>query len=351
MSVEQHELEAIRLGDWQQLLRPQVRTPHRRFLSAWAAIALGEPPPLDALRELIADDDGAWVLHLTAGLWPFRKQVGVDRLLEWQLHSPLIERLWRAAAPQLLGDRYRGLRSDFHGGFLADWLSPELTALVTNMAIVLPTPWHLGSARPMVEAVSERKLLRWARRQAEALPLDEADRQGQRWLDEGIDFEPNFAPEQHVLSDDTDEHGSPLFENATRPFHVFEALAGRKPLIEVLGCLGRAVALTLSPEARLELARDLERRLLIEDVRARLPPDAHSRSKSITEVLFRATPRRAVDAAVVRLKGGTFGTLARHPGVGPGGVQMLTFTEGNVDEALAAVPELHFAEAVVALKR
>lgn len=85
-----------------------------RFFFTWAAFELNEPVSVELLRRAMADSM-EWALHGMWGLWPFRKRVGVDRLLEWGVHDELVTRCWLAFREA------RGLST-----FADEWVSHEL---------------------------------------------------------------------------------------------------------------------------------------------------------------------------------------------------------------------------------
>lgn len=72
------------------------------------------------------------------------------------------------------------------------------------------------------------------------------------------------------------------------------------------------------------------------------------------KVVFRASPRRALDVAIAQMREpGQYGALARHqvPTTAEGKTTAaLTWAEGSLDDALAAVPAEHFERAVATLR-
>ena len=97
-------------------------------------------------------------------------------------------------------------------------------------------------------------------------------------------------------------------------------------------------------------ACELDEMLVTEDVRQRVPEAVRPRLKS---VLFRATPKRVVDGAIVELvEPGQFGALVRHIVLGKVEGKMtaeLAWVEGSRDEAVAAMPATLFEAAVRAV--
>lgn len=140
----------------------------------------------------------------------------------------------------------------------------------------------------------------------------------------------------------------PQAEDDGSAYAVFGSLACRAPLTEVLSRLGRLVCATLPVERQRLIAREVDAMLLVLDFRDRLPLAAAHRAPALRRVVFRATPRRTLEAAVVALEGDGFGVLSRYESANDAGRLKPGFvwTEGSLEEALAAVPDTHFAEAV-----
>ena len=119
-----------------------------------------------------------------------------------------------------------------------------------------------------------------------------------------------------------------------------------------LGAFAFEASLLASDETLRSLAYELDARLLLEDVRRRVPTPVRGQLK---RVLFRATPKRVVEAVVVELtEPGQFGALVRHlvPAASEGKTTAeLAWVEGSKDDVVAAVPAPLFEAAVRALAR
>lgn len=187
------------------------------------------------------------------------------------------------------------------------------------------TPWQLGSAKPVLDRKAERQIDAWALAQLESVDLSTALRE--------------LIPV--VLR--TPESVRRIAHTGELAFDVVSAISRKHDAKTVLSSLGQAIR-TEPAEVLTPRMVALDRLLLKLDLESRLREQ--KRTAAIAEVVFRATPRRALDVVVAKLDGGRIGTLARYLERGmPGEV----WTEGTLDEALAAVPEAHFANAVVAL--
>lgn len=287
-----------------------------RLFHAWASFELGRPVDVESLSVAIASSEG-WALHGSWGLWPFRKRVGVDQLQAWGLLEPLLAACWSAF----------GANVDGSSTFATEWVSPELLAFCRGLdtPFIETVPWQLGSAGAVLDRRGERAVRSWAVTQLQQAGLSPDARDALAVLD---------APDELGRFTHTGEVA----------FNAISSLARREALPLALLPLGQT--LRAQPEdAQRRLARELDQLLLTLDLEARLREQ--KRKVTVARVLFRKTPRRALDVVVARLTDGRFGTLARYLERGlPGEV----WTEGTLDEALAAVPEQHFAAAVQALR-
>ncbi len=123
---------------------------------------------------------------------------------------------------------------------------------------------------------------------------------------------------------------------------VLHAIVDALRAADVLGLFAGWLA-EHSPAAGTALMAELDQLLMVEEVRSRMPSDAAARRESVKRVIFRRSPRRALDVAMVELvEPGQFGTVARH--------QVPAATPGTLDEAFAGVPTEHFEDAVKAIR-
>ncbi|MDX2009865.1 MAG: hypothetical protein SFW67_06740 [Myxococcaceae bacterium] len=310
--------QAFRERQWSRLrvLCSASRDGHDQLFAAWAAIESGEPFPRAEVTAALADS-AEWALHDLWGLWPFRKRVGIDVLQQAELHAALIDRCWRAAE----ATAFRAQAS-----FLKDWVSQELVAFHGGLGDVVSTRrWQLGGARSVHDAQTTTQVIAWVIAQLEDSAETPSEvRRALEVLDRPRELR-RFVQGAHAAS------------------ATVAAISQRAPLGLVLGRLGRALS-TEPPELKTSRFFELDALLLKLALEQRL--DAPHRP--VEEVLFVATPRRALDVAIARLEDGSYGTFATHL---DGGQQRSAWTEGSLDDALAAVPALHFANAVAALHR
>jgi hypothetical protein len=314
--VDDEVYQAFRERQWSRLraLCGASRDGHRRLFTAWATVELGEPFRQVDVTAALADSS-AWALHDLWGLWPFRKRVGIDVLQLAGLHESLIDRCWRAAE----ATGFRGQAS-----FLKDWVSPELIAFHGGLGDVVPTRrWQLGGARSVHDARTTKQVIAWVVSQLEdSAETPQEVRRALEVLNRPRELR-RFVQGAHAAST------------------TVAAISQAAPLGLVLGRLGRALS-TETPELKTSRFLALDALLLTLVLEQRL----EAPHRPIDEVLFVATPRRALDVAIARLEDGSYGTFATHL---DGGHQRSAWTEGSLDDALAAVPAPHFADAVAAL--
>ncbi|MBL9037580.1 MAG: hypothetical protein JNG84_03595 [Archangium sp.] len=306
------------------------------FVRAWAQLELGEvDTALAALRAVLTAPEGVSLPpSVPWSLWGLRQRFGPSSLMTWGIHDALLEASWRevAAIDGVPGDDVFG----FEGrGFIKDWLNPELAAVMLTLPASRrpPAPWQLGGAGAALSDGAWPGVLAWVReRTAELVPFRgpgaealEAMRAGRR---------PVFPP-RGVLS---------------APMEVLRALAlnDRSAFVH----FGRFLSqLREAPDAT-AAAAELDALLLVEELRGRIPDEAHER---IDAVVFRATPKRVLDVSIVRLVDDVFGAYVRHVVSKDGATKktaaVRTWVEGSLDDALAAVPPEHFSRAVKALVR
>lgn len=309
--------QAFRERRWEHLLSRCAAgqgTQHRLF-AAWATVELGRPFPREEVAAVLSDP-GEWALHDVWGLWPFRRRVGIEALELAGLHGALIDRCWSAAEAW-------GFRTQ--ASFLRDWISQELIAFHAALGDVKPLRrWQLGGARSLQDEGTTKQVLAWVVTQLQDSAETPADvRRALDVLDRPEQLR-RFTQGNHPASS------------------TVAALSQGAPLAITLARLGRALS-TESPTLKTERFFTLDALLLKLGLEQRLAQP----HRAIEEVLFVATPRRALDVAIARLEGGSFGTLATHL---DGGQQKTAWTEGSLDDALAAVPAPHFTTAVTALR-
>jgi len=309
LAVQAEAAAAFRREDWASViaLMHAYDAPQARLASAWAQVELGQiTEGVEQIRQLFRAVEGPFEIDraMPWSLWGLRRRFGPSALIAWGLHEALMQKLWLelvdlpAASP-----------------FASEWVEPSLLAFMTQLppAVRPPLPWQLGGSMPQLSDDTWERVYAWVRAQAEAIGL----------------------PPKTVFWS---------LENAMR------SSTSAKFRVELFAQFGHELSLIGSENRLRRLARDLDAMLVTEDVRQRVPEPVRARLKS---VLFRATPKRVVDAAIVELvEQGQFGALVRHivPGKAEGKTTAeLTWVEGSREEVVAVMPSTLFEAAVRAV--
>lgn len=311
LAVQAEAASAFRREDWASLVA-LVRAydePQARFATAWAELELGHVTEgVEQIRELFRAVAGPLEIDraMPWSLWELRRRFGPSALIAWGLHEVLMQKLWLELTDL-----------PTTSAFAAEWVEPSLLAFMTQLpAPVRPAlPWQLGGSMPLLSDETWVKVYDWVRAQAKAVGL---------------------PPKTFFWS----------LENAMR------TSTSAKFRVELFAQFGHELSLVGSESRLRRLAGELDEMLVTEDVRQRVPEAVRPRLKS---VLFRATPKRVVDGAIVELiEPGQFGALVRHivPGTVEGKMTAeLAWVEGSRDEAVAAMPATLFEAAVRAVSQ
>lgn len=304
-----------------------------RFVRLWCQLELRDHDAGLVSEVRAFFDDSAqfdeWALEGHWGLWSFRRRFGPSALLAWGVHEGLMSALWRLTAARHRLE-WRGRSTSFE----AEWVSEELRAYLSAVPLAArpEPPWQLGGRGFVLDRAGEERLRVWARERAAKLrPLDDRESSALEALREARDAELQDVERPFLAG----------------PLLVFQALSVREPLPEVCHALGTAASLCADLETQRALAARLDATLQLLEARAHLPAHSGASPTNWKRVVFRKTPRRSLDVVIVELKSGGLGVLARHL-VRRGEKQQpgFTWTEGPSTEALAAVPDVYFAEAV-----
>lgn len=299
LAVQAEAAAAFRRKDWVTLsaLLRAFDDPQARFAAGWALLEQGQTTEgIEKIQQLFRAVAGPIEVDqaMPWSLWALRQRFGPTQLLEWGLHDALMHKLWLSLTDLPVADS---------NTFAREWVEPSLLAFMTQLppAVRPPLPWQLGGSMPMLDAPSWSKVLTWLRTQTKALGVSRA------WP----------------------ETASP----------------------KVFGEFGFEMSL-LGSESRLRrLARELDAMLVLEDVRQRVPEEVRPQ---VTSVIFRATPKRVVDAAIVELDDGSHGALVRHvvPAAKTPGKTTTEFAwvQGSEEEVMAAMPAALFEAALKSLR-
>lgn len=299
-----------RQRDWRAVLAAVDLPPDslsKRF-RLWARLATGQFTEADAgdLRALLT---GPIAPKDWWSLWRLRSVHG--RTLEAlvpTLHAQLVEAAWREGAPA------------FHESFLSAPLLGVLSSLPRAWG-----PWRvqLGGSPAQVDPERRIEVMRWlvdALCDLEDLGLSDVD-QHRTALELVEGKRPALLPELAASLEHTARETAP-WEH-----------------------LGRVLATHPRTTADAWVTA-LDAMLLHEDVLAHLPSavDAASLAGRIRRVVFRKTPLRALECALVELEGQRLGLLRRESPIAE-----YTWHEGPLDEVLATVSDRRFEEAVSAV--
>ncbi len=299
LAIQAEAAAACRRKDWPSLgaLLRAYDEPQARFVAGWALLEQGQTAEgIEKIQQLFRAVAGPIEVDqaMPWSLWALRKRFGPTQLLEWGLHEALMQKLWLSLTDLPVADS---------NAFAHEWVEPSLLAFMTQLpaAVRPPLPWQLGGSRPMLDDSSWSKVIAWLRAQSKALGVFRA------W------------PEKATPA--------------------------------VLGDFGFELSL-LGSESRLRrLARELDAMLVLEDVRQRVPEEVKPR---LTSVIFRATPKRVVDAAIAQLDDGSYAALVRHlvPASSAPGKTTTEFAwvQGSQEDVMAAMPAALFEAALRALR-
>ncbi len=306
LAVQADAAAAFRQKDWVMLvlLTRAFDEPQARFVNAWAQLEQGNTElGLTRIRELFQAVAGPIAMEPSApwSVWAFRSRFTATKLHEWGILDAVMLKLWATLAQ---------LPAHPSNRFAHEWVDESLLAVMTALPADArpPLPWQLGGAPAALDDAAWARVEEWVRAKAKTF-------------------------------------------GAVRLAPVTRLHAHHRPAM--LGAL--VTAMVASPEATLKalmrIASEFDALLMLEDLRARAPAEVKER---IERVLFRATPKRVVEAAIVELQNpAAFGALVRHmiPAAGGGKTATaLTWIEGTEDEVTAAMPAEHFTAAIAALR-
>ncbi len=281
----------------------------RRF-RLWARLETGRftAAHVDDLRALLAGpiaSEDRW------SLWRLRAAHGrsLERLVA-PVHAELVEAAWREQAPL----------------FLENFLSPPLLGVMR----ALPEAWRgrrlqLGGAPAQVDPTRQRVLWSWlvdTLCDLEQVALSEVEREQCSHLLDAGGAALGLPRLAHWLT----EHS-----RDTAPW-------------EYLG-----LVLAAQSRATAERCVDaLDALLLREDVLAHVPTDVDvpALAARLQRVVFRKTPLRALELALVELDDQRMGLVRRESPIAE-----YTWHEGALDDVLATVPDRRFEETVRAVMR
>ena len=245
-AVQAEAITAFNRKDWVTLaaLVRAFNEPQARLAGAWAELELGHlDEGFARIRHLFGSVSGPIELAPVVpwSLWNLRKRFGPTQLIEWGLHDALLEKLWLE-----LGD----LPVSESNAFAKEWVDGALLAFMTALPerVRPPLPWQLGGSAAVLGDEAWLDVLAWLRELARAagVPKNSA-----YWVMEGAaTASPSNVP-------------------------------GRA---RALGALGYEVGMLVS-EARLrQLAGELDARLLLEDLRRRVPEAVRALAKEVSVV-------------------------------------------------------------------
>lgn len=312
LAVREEATAAFVRKDWATLasLVRAFEEPSARMATAWCHLEQGDiAAGVAEIQQLFRTVAGPLQLDTSVlwNLWALRKRFGPTALIQWGLHEELIAQSW-------LG--LRDLPVNWSVQFTADWVEPALFGFMVELPAQAraPLPWQLGGAGAILEETGWREVFEWLRARGRLLEL----------------------PDAALAEVDTS----------------LLAPTGRELRAQAFRLFARQARLQVSEKRLRELALALDAKLMLLDVQARVPPAAKNRVK---RVLFRATPKRVVDAVVVALvEAGQFGALVRHvvPDASskqPGKTTTaFSWVEGMRDDVVAVIPAPLFEAAVKA---
>lgn len=245
----------------------------------------------------IADDD-------RFSLWQLRSAHG--RVLEKHvpsLHAQLVEAAWREHSPI----------------FLERFLSVPLWGVINELGTPRIRHLQLGGAPAQVDAARQHVVFRWLVAQVGKLEKQSLDAASQEACARAID-ERRSPKQLPGLAEYLSQHSSDL-----APWRYLGQLLARQ-----------------APEVAEASLLDLDALLLREDVLAHVPAGVSaSLASRLVRVVFRKTPLRAVELALVELQQGRFGLVRRESPIAE-----YTWHEGSIDDVTATVPDRRFEEAV-----
>ncbi len=306
LAVQADAAAAFRQKDWAMLasLTRAFDEPQARFVNAWAQLELGNIElGLNRIRELFQAVAGPITMEPSApwSLWAFRSRFTATKLSEWGIVDAVMLKLWATLAQLPVHPSER---------FAHEWVDESLLAVMTALPPDArpPMPWQLGGAPASLDDPAWAMVEEWVRAKANAF-------------------------------------------GAVRLAPVTGLHALHRPAR--FGAL--VTAMVASPEATLKalmgIASEFDALLMLEDLRARVPAEVKGR---VERVVFRATPKRVVEAAIVELQNpAAFGALVRHvipAAAGGKTATALTWIEGTEDAVTAAMPAEHFTAAIAALR-
>ena len=232
-AVQAEAVGAFKRKDWVALitLLGGVKGVGAQLGAAWAELELGRiDEGVARIRELFAAVSGPLEIAPTLpwSLWSLRKHVGPSRLMEWGLHDAVIERLWL---------ELRDLPVDPSNAFAKEWVDGGLLAFMTALPERArpPVPWQLGGVAAVLSDEAWAQVLAWARGEAKAI---------------GVGARSTFWTLERAAS--------------SSPGSVGER-------VRALGAFGYEVSVLAKDEAMRRLGETLDARLLLEDVRPRVP--------------------------------------------------------------------------------
>lgn len=284
---------------WAELQRLEVGDDlESQLLRLWCALEQGPERPelIDALKTLFSNDRGGWALDEPWGLWEFRRRFGPTTLIRWGIHDRLVSIAWALTAASLRNERPHNWNGTT---FTSEWVGLELRAFLCALRVEArpPAPWQLGGCAPLIGPTCDLALRAWVLEATAQVPLTRLEADALRAL------------RQH---DQRALRAVPATELRGTPHDVFASLARQDPLADVIYAFGLMANERLLTAQNLALAQELDQLLLVHDLRDRLPQPAAHRAPHIKRVIFRATPRRALDLAIAEVAGDHIGVLARH---------------------------------------
>lgn len=310
LAVQADAAAAFRQKDWVMLasLTRAFDEPQARFANAWAQLELGQiDAGLAQIRELFQEVAGPIEMEPSApwSLWAFRARFTASKLGEWGILDALMLKLWATLLELPVHQSNR---------FAEEWVDKSLLAVMTALPpdARAPMPWQLGGAAAALDGPAWGRVEDWLRAKAKAFGAG------------GVKRAPAALTEHQAL------HRPAMFGGL-----MTAMVASRDATVKSLSAI----------------AREFDAVLMLEDLRARVPQEVRER---VERVIFRATPKRVVEAAIVELQRPfAFGSLVRHVVAADAEGKTATamaWVEGTEGEVTAAMPAVHFTAAIAALR-